>query len=342
MTADTIPDTSRLLRDGINAIRLGDKSGARELFRLVTKSDAGSETAWLCLASLAETVAERVECLKRVLAINPANQQAISILRVTRNSAPVFNELLQKGIKAAKAGDHGIATELLLEVIEDEPQNEAAWLWLASVTKDVEDKLAYLHRVLAINPANKFATQMFGRTKTQIARQLLKKGIAAFQRNDRQEARAILLDVMEYAQNIEEGWLLMAYLTDSPEEKTRHLERVLLINPANERARSSLERVKAQLAAPVTLTPPAAPVAFTNPPAPVTLSAPTLPQLESKNEPPEADVSAAAWECPLCLTQASAATDACLACGAQLTLHDLDRLLDNDKVDPAAMQAALG
>jgi Tfp pilus assembly protein PilF len=310
MNAETISDTSTtLLLEGIAAARSGDKARARELLRLVTKADEGCETAWLWLASLAETTAERVQNLERVLVINPANQQAITALGATRSTAPVLSALLQKGINAAKAGDRGIATELLLEVSEVEPQNETAWLWLASITESAEDKLAYLQRVLAINPLNEHATQMFGRTKTQIARQLLTTGIAAFQRNDRELARAILLDVMEYDQNIEEGWLLMAYLTESVEEKTRHLERVLEINPANERARSSLERAKLQLAppaptapitfttpaAPVTLTAPAAPVTFTTPPAPitfttppgpVTLTAPAAPELESKKRRP--------------------------------------------------------
>jgi len=332
MKAEIIPDNASLLLDGITAARSGDKARARELLRLVARSDEGSETAWLWLASLAETMAERVQCLERVLVINPSNQQAIAFLGKTQPPVPVVNKLLQKAINAAKIGDLGIATELLLQASEEEPQNETIWLWLATVTENAEDKLSYLQRVLANNPGHKRASQMFGRTKTQIARQLLKKGIAAYQRNDHQEARAILIDVMEYDQNIEEGWLLMAYLTESAPEKIRHLERVLSINPDNERARSSLDRVKAQLAAPVNPAPPA---------AQVTLAAAAVPKLESKDEPAQADLAAPAWECPLCLTKASAATDACPACGAQLTLHDLDRILDNDKADQAAMQSAL-
>jgi CheY-like chemotaxis protein len=350
MSAEIIPDTSTLLRDGISAARNGDKARARELLRLVTTWDEGSEIAWLWLASLAETMAERVQCLKRVLVINPLNQQAITILGKTRSAPAPVNNLLEKAINAAKAGDRGIATQMFLEASEHEPQNETVWLWLASITESAEDKLAYLQRVLAINPAHERATQMFSRTKTLMARQLLKKGIAAYQRKDRQEARAILADVMEYDQNLEEGWLLMAYLTDSVQEKMSHLERVLSINPANQHARSSLERAQAQLAGPVTPTVPAAPVKphtpaapikLTPPAAPVTVTAAAVTKLESKSEPAKAELPAT-WKCPLCLTEASAAIDTCPACGAQVTLHDLDRLLSNDKANQAVMQAALG
>ena len=277
MSAEIIPDTSTLLRDGIRAARNGDKARAREILRLVTTWDEGSEIAWLWLASLAETMAERVQCLERVLVINPLNQQAITILGKTRSAPAPVNNLLEKAINAAKAGDRGIATQMFLEASEHEPQNETVWLWLASITESAEDKLAYLQRVLAINPAHERATQMFSRTKTQMARQLLKKGIAAYQRKDRQEARAILADVMEYDQNLEEGWLLMAYLTDSVQEKMSHLERVLSINPANQHARSSLERAQAQLAGPVKPTAPAAPVKPITPAAPIKLTPPAAP-----------------------------------------------------------------
>jgi len=324
MNAETIANTSTLLRDGITAARGGDKARARELLRLMTEADDRCEMAWLWLASVAETVVERVTCLERVLAINPANQQALTALGAIKSTDSIARELLHMGVAAAKDGDRATATHLLLQVTDVEPQNENAWLWLASVAESPEDKLAYLQRVLAVNPANEHATQMFGRTKTQIARQLLQKGIAAFKRNDRAEASAILRDVMEYDQNIEEGWLLMAYLTDSLTEKASHLARALTINPASARALSGLEWAKSQLA------------------AQAAFAAQAAREMEGEEGANVLDLSAAAaWECPLCLTEADEATDECPACGAQLTLHNLDCLLGNDKVDQEVLHAAL-
>lgn len=323
MTAETIPDTSTLLREGTNAARGGDKARARELLRLVTEADNGCEMAWLGLASVAETMAERVRNLERVLVINPENQQALTALAATKSTASIARALLESGAAAAKEGDRATAIKQFLQATEVEPQNETAWLWLASVVENPEDRLTSLRRVLAINPAHERAKQIFSQTKTQIARQLLQKSIAAFKRNDHLEASAILRNVMEYDENIEEGWLLMAYLSDSLTEKARHLKRVLAINPANERALRGLEWAESQL------------------PAQAAFTAQATQEMEGEKERHLLDLSAAAWECPLCLTEASAATDECSACGAQLTLQDLDRLLGNDKADEQILRAAL-
>lgn len=65
--------------------------------------------------------------------------------------------LLQQAIAAAKAGDKARARPLLIEVTETEPENEAAWMWRASVSLTPKDAAWCLNKVLAINPENKQA-----------------------------------------------------------------------------------------------------------------------------------------------------------------------------------------
>lgn len=65
--------------------------------------------------------------------------------------------LLQQAISAAKAGDKARARPLLIEVTEVEPENEAAWMWRASVSLTPKDAAWCLNKVLAINPDNKQA-----------------------------------------------------------------------------------------------------------------------------------------------------------------------------------------
>jgi twitching motility two-component system response regulator PilG len=65
--------------------------------------------------------------------------------------------LLQQAIAAAKAGDKGQARPLLIEVTELDPENEAAWMWRASVSLTPKDAAWCLNKVLAINPENKQA-----------------------------------------------------------------------------------------------------------------------------------------------------------------------------------------
>jgi hypothetical protein len=49
--------------------------------------------------------------------------------------------------------------ELLLRVIEQDEQNEQAWLWLSGAVDDPEDQTVALENVLALNPANRAAQE---------------------------------------------------------------------------------------------------------------------------------------------------------------------------------------
>jgi Tol biopolymer transport system component len=70
-----------------------------------------------------------------------------------------INNLLGEGIAAIKRGDHATGKKLLMKLLEKDPRNEKAWLWLASCMTDVEDRRKCLLRVLDINPSNERAQQ---------------------------------------------------------------------------------------------------------------------------------------------------------------------------------------
>lgn len=64
------------------------------------------------------------------------------------------NQWLNESIAAAKAGDEAGAKDKLARVVEHDPHNETAWLWLAALV-DTDDELRIcLENVLTINPAN--------------------------------------------------------------------------------------------------------------------------------------------------------------------------------------------
>ncbi|HVU10663.1 MAG TPA: tetratricopeptide repeat protein [Phototrophicaceae bacterium] len=63
-------------------------------------------------------------------------------------------ELRQRGIRLAKEGQKDQARELLQQSIRIEPNNEAAWLWLASVARDNRERVFCLEKLLEINPNN--------------------------------------------------------------------------------------------------------------------------------------------------------------------------------------------
>lgn len=74
-------DIDQKLNEGIAAARRGDKATARRLLDQVVQSDPRNELAWMWLASVSATVAERREALERVLRINPDNQRAQEALQ---------------------------------------------------------------------------------------------------------------------------------------------------------------------------------------------------------------------------------------------------------------------
>jgi hypothetical protein len=61
---------------------------------------------------------------------------------------------LRNGIAAVKAGKKEEARQLLMAVVQQNPDSEEAWLWLAAAASSPRDTLSCLKRVLAINPQN--------------------------------------------------------------------------------------------------------------------------------------------------------------------------------------------
>lgn len=64
------------------------------------------------------------------------------------------SERLGQAITLIKAGDKQAALPILKEVLQANPQDENAWLWLYSCVDDVEQKKACLQKALQINPHN--------------------------------------------------------------------------------------------------------------------------------------------------------------------------------------------
>jgi len=76
---------------------------------------------------------------------------------------PQVQAQLARGIQAAKQGDRIAASTLLYEVIDREPKNELAWLWLSYVLDSEEDRRICLENVLTLNPHNRYARQGLAR-----------------------------------------------------------------------------------------------------------------------------------------------------------------------------------
>jgi hypothetical protein len=63
-------------------------------------------------------------------------------------------DLLHDAIRAIKAGDKATGKAALLQLTDQDPTNEQAWLWMSGVVDSDEERKACLQKVLAINPNN--------------------------------------------------------------------------------------------------------------------------------------------------------------------------------------------
>jgi hypothetical protein len=68
-----------------------------------------------------------------------------------------MSEKLEQAIMAIKAGDKEAGKQLLLELVESDPEDENAWLWLTQTGGPRAERIGYLQRVLEINPHNDIA-----------------------------------------------------------------------------------------------------------------------------------------------------------------------------------------
>jgi hypothetical protein len=68
------------LQNGINAFKSGQKEEARKFFIAAIKENPQNENVWGWMYQVANSDVERVECLKRAIAINPKNVKAKELL----------------------------------------------------------------------------------------------------------------------------------------------------------------------------------------------------------------------------------------------------------------------
>ncbi len=70
-----------------------------------------------------------------------------------------LSQILEDGINAARRGDRNTGRRLLQQVIDSDPDNEMAWIWMASCVTTLVERRNCLERVLEINPNNSRAQQ---------------------------------------------------------------------------------------------------------------------------------------------------------------------------------------
>ena len=73
---------------------------------------------------------------------------------VVNNLGNETTRLMRDGQAAAKRGDKALARALLTQLLERDPHNEQAWVWLSGAVTDPQEQQTCLENALIINPGN--------------------------------------------------------------------------------------------------------------------------------------------------------------------------------------------
>lgn len=79
-----------------------------------------------------------------------------------------ITDRLQQAIALAQAGQHAEARRLLEEVVAADPRQPLAWMWLASIAPDRDERVRCLARVLALEPDNRAAQDAYQQLTGQV------------------------------------------------------------------------------------------------------------------------------------------------------------------------------
>jgi twitching motility two-component system response regulator PilG len=74
-----------------------------------------------------------------------------------KQSATIKRGLLSDAVQAIRMGQKAFAHEILADILQEDPQNEHAYIWSAAIAETREEAIRCLERVLRINPQNALA-----------------------------------------------------------------------------------------------------------------------------------------------------------------------------------------
>ena len=77
--------------------------------------------------------------------------------------SPNREQLLKMAIQSAKQGNRDGARVMLRQIVQQDPKNEQAMLWLAKIATSPTERKKWLERVLTVNPDNQTAQNAIDR-----------------------------------------------------------------------------------------------------------------------------------------------------------------------------------
>jgi twitching motility two-component system response regulator PilG len=215
------------LRDGILAAQARQFDRARELLSQVTTESPSDPVGWFWLAVASSSASDAIPCLRRVLELDSAHDQARSAL----------TKLLQsEAHRLAASGARVEARAMAAEACQLTPDAQALWLALAALTDDQKERLDALRQAAKIAPDD---TAL----RTRLRQALLARGVMPS--TDRAEARACFHEAAELNADDPRVWQALAKLADTPAESVEALRQLRRVAPDTPNATTALRNALA-------------------------------------------------------------------------------------------------
>jgi len=162
--------------------------------------------------------------------------------------------LLQQALTAARNKRELTARDLFLEVVEINPRNETAWLWLTGLLDDLDDCIYACEMVLDINPNNTRVLPYLSRLREKKQKQLdeqkqaaenqIKRALKLAKAGEHETALGLVRDAVQKLEPSPEAWRLIAELSNDMGEQIHALEKLLALTPNDTKSRETMNRLR--------------------------------------------------------------------------------------------------
>jgi len=210
------------LRDGILAAQARQFDRARQLLEQVTAEAPGDPVGWFWLAIASSSASDAIPCLRRVLELDGAHEQARAAL--TRLLQSEAQRLAASGARAEARAYAAEATRLT-------PDTQAVWLALAGLTDDQKERLDAMRQAVRISPED-------NGLRTRLRQALLARGVMPA--TERAEARACFREASQLNADDPRVWQALAKLADTPAESVEALRQLIRVAPDTPNASTAL------------------------------------------------------------------------------------------------------
>lgn len=165
------------------------------------------------------------------------------------------SSLFKQAIQADKAGERERALQLFIDIVNADPHNAQAWIYLSRLVDDAEDQLVSIENALVILPGDENLVAMreahlraFPHLRSTIEDPGYSEALAQAQKLTEEglfeDAIAMYKMMVRRFPGREQPWLALARLEPGIDERAAAIKKVLELNPTSESAQEMLDQLQ--------------------------------------------------------------------------------------------------